>query len=38
MLSDHILDIVGKLSTRRRAASAWFHGVWTCHVEEVLEY
>jgi hypothetical protein len=22
---------------RRRGASAWFHGVWTCHVE-VLEY
>jgi hypothetical protein len=33
---DHVLDLFGKLS-RRRGASAWFHGVWTCSVE-VLEY
>jgi len=34
--SDHVLGLFGKLS-RRRGASAWFHGVWTCGVE-VLEY
>jgi hypothetical protein len=34
--SDCILGLFGKLS-RRRGASAWFHGVWTCGVE-VLEY
>jgi hypothetical protein len=34
--SDHILGFFGKLS-RRRGASAWFHGIWTCGVE-VLEY
>ncbi len=32
----HVLDLFGKLS-RRRGASAWFHGIWTCSVE-VLEY
>jgi hypothetical protein len=31
-----ILGLFGKLS-RRRAASAWFHGIWTCGIE-VLEY
>ncbi len=30
--SDHILDIFGKL-LRRRGASAWFHGIWTCSGE-----
>jgi hypothetical protein len=27
--SDHVLGVFGKLSTRRRGAWAWFHGVWT---------
>ncbi len=34
--SDCVLGLFGKLS-RRRGASVWFHGVWTCGVE-VLEY
>jgi hypothetical protein len=34
--SDHVLDLFGKLS-RRRGASACFHGIWTSGVE-VLEY
>jgi hypothetical protein len=34
--SDCVLSLSGKLS-KRRVASAWFHGVWTCGVE-VLEY
>jgi hypothetical protein len=34
--SGHVLGVFGKL-LRRRGASAWFHGVWTCGVE-VLEY
>jgi len=34
--SDHVLDLFRKLS-RRRGASAWFHGIWTSGVE-VLEY
>jgi hypothetical protein len=38
--SDCVLDIVGKLSTRRRrrkGAWAWVHDVWTC-CAKVLEY
>ncbi len=27
--SDRVLRLFGKLS-RRRGASTWFHGVWTC--------
>jgi len=34
--SNRLLGLFGKLS-RRRGASAWFHGIWTCGVE-VLEY
>jgi hypothetical protein len=34
--SNHVLGVVGKLSTRR-GAWAWFHDVWTCHAK-VLEY
>ncbi len=34
--SDCVLDLFWKLS-RRKGASAWFHGIWTCG-EEVLEY
>ncbi len=34
--SDRILGLFGKL-LRRRGASAWFHGVWTCSAK-VLEY
>jgi hypothetical protein len=34
--SDRVLGLFGKLS-RRRVASAWFHGIWTCGVK-VLEY
>ncbi len=34
--SDHILGLLGKLSTRR-GAWAWFHGVWTC-TAKVFEY
>ncbi len=34
--SDSILGLFGKL-LRRRGASAWFHGVWTCGAK-VLEY
>jgi hypothetical protein len=34
--SDRILGLFGKFS-RRRGASAWFHGIWTCSVK-VLEY
>jgi hypothetical protein len=36
--SDHILGLglFGKL-LRRRGASAWFHGVWTCGAK-VFEY
>jgi len=34
--SDCVLDLFWKLS-RRRGASAWFHGIWTCGVE-VLDY
>ncbi len=34
--SDCVLGLFGKLS-RRRGASPWFHGIWTCNVE-VLEY
>jgi hypothetical protein len=36
MLQNCVLGLFGKLS-RRRGASAWFHGVWTC-VGKVLEY
>ncbi len=32
----HVLGLFGKHS-RRRGASPWFHGIWTCSVE-VLEY
>jgi hypothetical protein len=35
-VSDHVLGLFGKL-LRRRGASAWFHGVWTCNAK-VLEY
>jgi hypothetical protein len=31
-----LVSLVGKL-LRRRGASAWFHGVWTC-CTKVLEY
>jgi len=34
--SYHVLGLFGKLS-RRRGASTWFQGVWTCGVE-VIEY
>jgi hypothetical protein len=34
--SDHVLDVFGKLFTRR-SAWAWFHDVWTCGTK-VLEY
>jgi hypothetical protein len=34
--SDCVLGLFGKL-LRRRGASAWFYGVWTCGIE-VLEY
>jgi hypothetical protein len=34
--SDHVLGLFEKLS-RRRGASAWFHGIWTCGAK-VLEY
>ncbi len=34
--SDHVLGLFGNL-LRRRDASAWFHGVWTC-CAKVLEY
>jgi hypothetical protein len=34
--SDIVLHLFGKL-LRRRGASTWFHGVWTCN-EKVLEY
>jgi len=34
--SDHVLGLFGKLS-RRRGASAQFHGDWTCDAK-VLEY
>jgi len=34
--SDRVLDVVGKLSTRR-GAWAWFHDIWTC-CAKVLEY
>ncbi len=34
--SDRILGLVGKLS-RRRGASSWLHGIWTCGAK-VLEY
>jgi hypothetical protein len=33
---DRVLGLFGKLS-RRRGASAWFHGIWTCGAK-VLEY
>jgi hypothetical protein len=33
---DCVLDVFGKLSTRR-GAWAWLHGVWTCDAK-VLEY
>jgi hypothetical protein len=36
MLQIMFLGLFGKLS-RRRGASAWFHGIWTSGVE-VLEY
>jgi hypothetical protein len=35
-VSDCVLGLFGKL-LRRRGASAWFHGIWTCGVE-VFEY
>jgi hypothetical protein len=35
-VSDHVLGLFGKLSSRR-GASAWFHGVSTCDAK-VLEY
>jgi len=35
--SDRALGLFGKIS-RRRGASAWFQGVWTWVVEEVLQY
>jgi len=34
--SDRVLGLFRKLS-RKRGASAWFHGVWTCGAK-VLEY
>jgi hypothetical protein len=34
--SDRILGLIGKLS-RRRVASAWLHGIWTC-CGKVFEY
>jgi len=34
--SDCVLDVFGKLSTRRRAW-AWFHDIWTCGAK-VCEY
>ncbi len=34
--SDWILGLFGKL-LRRRGASAWFHGIWSCGLE-VLQY
>jgi hypothetical protein len=34
--SNCVLDLFEKIS-RRKEASAWFHGVWTCNVE-FLEY
>jgi hypothetical protein len=34
--SGHVLGLFGKL-LRGRAASPWFHGIWTCSVE-VYEY
>jgi hypothetical protein len=35
-VSDHVLGVFGKLSTRR-GAWAWFHDVWTCGAK-VIEY
>ncbi len=36
--SDRVLGLFRKLwRRRRRGASAWFHGVWTC-IAKVLEY
>jgi hypothetical protein len=32
---DCILHLFGKLS-RRRGAMAWFHDIWTCSVENIL--
>ncbi len=34
--SDRVLGLIRKLP-RKKGASAWFHGVWTCGAK-VLEY
>jgi hypothetical protein len=37
MLQIMFLVLFGKLSRRRRGASAWFHDIWTCGAK-VLDY